>query len=144
MLRNINSEHILNLSRMEKFALIITNKIGTLGFFILIVFWTMSWMGWNILAPSELRFDPFPTFLTWLFISNLIQIFLMPLIMIGQNVQAKHAQLRANRHYESDIKADERMNIITKMFITQEKTYKEIHELVSELHKNNNEKNKFE
>ena len=42
-------------------------------------------------APTDLRFDPYPAFVLWLFISNMIQIFLMPLLMVGQNLQAKRA-----------------------------------------------------
>jgi hypothetical protein len=34
-------------------------------------------------------FDPFPAFVAYLLISNVIQIFLMPLIMVGQNLQGR-------------------------------------------------------
>ncbi len=37
-------------------------------------------------APKSLRFDPYPGFVLWLFISNMIQLFLMPLLLIGQNL----------------------------------------------------------
>jgi hypothetical protein len=40
--------------------------------------------GWNLLAPKDLQFDPAPAFVFWLFISNVIQLLLMPLIMVGQ------------------------------------------------------------
>ena len=40
------------------------------------------------------------------FISNLIQIHLMPLIMIGQNIQGRHAELRAEHEYEASIKSE--------------------------------------
>lgn len=46
-----------------------------------------------------MKFDPYPAFVLWLFISNMIQIFLMPLIMIGQNLQSKHSELRAEEDY---------------------------------------------
>ena len=57
-------------------------------------------------APKELRFDPYPAFVLWLFISNMIQIFLMPLIMVGQNLQGKHAEVRAENDYEINLKAE--------------------------------------
>jgi len=49
-----------------------------MGFFFIIAVWTIVWLGWNTLAPSNVRFDPAPAFVLWLFISNLIQIHLMP------------------------------------------------------------------
>jgi len=57
-------------------------------------------------APKPLRFDPYPAFVLWLFISNMIQIFLMPLIMVGQNLQGKHAEVRAENDYEINLKAE--------------------------------------
>lgn len=54
-----------------------------MGFFFIIFTWTALWLGWNSLVTASFRFDPFPAFVFWLFISNMIQIFLMPLIMIG-------------------------------------------------------------
>jgi uncharacterized membrane protein len=53
-----------------------------------------------------MRFDPFPAFVLWLFISNMIQIFLMPLIMIGQNLQSAHAEARAQADFEINTKAE--------------------------------------
>ena len=104
--RNVNIEHKENLSQMNRIALWITNHIGSMGFFILIFVWTISWLSWNILAPRQLRFDPFPGFVLWLFISNMIQIFLMPLIMIGQNLQSKHAEIRAEEDFLINKKAE--------------------------------------
>jgi len=81
-----NSNHIYKslLNKSERFAGWSTKAVGTINFFFLILFWTICWLGWNMLAPKILRFDPYPAFVLWLFISNMIQIFLMPLIMVGQ------------------------------------------------------------
>ena len=57
-------------------------------------------------APKEFRFNPYPAFVLWLFISNMIQIFLMPLIMVGQNLQGKHSEIRAENDYEINLKAE--------------------------------------
>jgi uncharacterized membrane protein len=85
-----------------------------MGFFLIILIWTASWLGWNIFGPKELQFDPYPAFVFWLFISNLIQIFLMPLILIGQNLQGQHAESRAEADFEVNKKAeDEIENILT-------------------------------
>src|SRR3954465_298119 len=87
-------------SVLEKIAIWITEHVGSMGFFIIIFIWTVSWLSWNIFAPANVRFDPFPGFVLWLFISNMIQLFLMPLILLGQNIQAKHDDVRA----EADLK----------------------------------------
>ena len=82
--RNVYEEHRKALGPLDRFALLITTKVGTIGFFLAIFIWTVGWLGWNALAPKPLRFDPPMGFVLWLFISNVIQILLMPLIMVGQ------------------------------------------------------------
>lgn len=81
-------------SRSERFGLYITNAVGTLRFFFLIFLWTVGWLAWNALAPKALRFDPYPAFVLWLFLSNMIQLFLMPLILIGQGIQSRASDKR--------------------------------------------------
>jgi uncharacterized membrane protein len=103
---NINLHHRNKLSKLDKLALWITLHVGSMGFFIIIFSWTFIWLGWNTLAPVNLRFDPFPAFVLWLFISNMIQIFLMPLIMIGQNLQSKHSELRAEQDFAINKKSE--------------------------------------
>lgn len=110
--RNVNEEHVRQLSRMEKLALAVTERVGTMGFFFLIATWTVLWLGWNTLAPKPLRFDPPTAFVLWLFISNLIQILLMPLLMVGQNVLSRHAELRANSDYEVNLKTEHEVEVI--------------------------------
>ena len=111
-LRNINIEHREHLTSLELFALWITKHVGTMGFFIVIFFWTITWLGWNILGPTEFRFDPCPSFVLWLFISNMIQIFLMPLLLIGQNMQSKHAEARAEADFDINSKAEKEIETI--------------------------------
>ena len=105
-IRNVNVEHKKSLTRLERFAVWITHKVGSMGFFIIIFIWTIIWLGWNTLASKELRFDPFPAFVLWLFVSNMLQIFLMPLIMIGQNLQGRHAEARAESDFDINVKAE--------------------------------------
>jgi len=83
-----------------------------MGFFLIIFCWTLLWLGWNTLAPKDLRFDPFPAFVLWLFISNVIQIFLMPLIMVGQNLQGRHAEKRAEADFDVNVRAENEIELI--------------------------------
>lgn len=110
-IKNANVQACENLSKLEFFALRITDKVGSPGFFLLIFTWTILWTGYNILAskvPSLYwnAFDPFPAFVAYLLISNVIQILLMPLILIGQNLQSRHAEIRAENDYEVNVKAE--------------------------------------
>jgi uncharacterized membrane protein len=97
-----------------------------MGFFIIIFIWTVFWLSWNGLAPKEVRFDPFPAFVLWLFISNMVQIFLMPLIMIGQNLQSQHAEFRAEADFEVNVKAEREIEAILMHLENQGKDIMEI------------------
>ena len=111
-IRNINVLHKKSLSLLETFAVKLTDHVGSIGFFLIIFGWTILWLGWNTIAPKEWRFDPFPAFVLWLFISNVIQIFLMPLIMIGQNLQGRHAENRAESDFEVNVRAEKEIEVI--------------------------------
>jgi uncharacterized membrane protein len=63
-------------------------------------------------GPHALRFDPYPALVLWLFLSNLIQICLMPLIMLGQNLQGRHAEARAQADFEINTKAEREIEAI--------------------------------
>jgi uncharacterized membrane protein len=110
--KNANTVHDQKLSALERLAMYITERVGTMGFFFIIFTWTFSWLGWNIFAPPAFRFDPYPAFVLWLFISNLIQLHLMPLLMIGQNLQGRHAEIRAQHDYEVNTKAEKEIELI--------------------------------
>ncbi|BDI34017.1 hypothetical protein CCAX7_60680 [Capsulimonas corticalis] len=109
--KNANTEHENALSPLDKLAIKITDKVGSMGFFMVIFTWTVLWTGYNILASevSSLHwkaFDPFPAFVAYLLISNVIQILLMPLIMVGQNIQGRHSETRAELDFEINQKAE--------------------------------------
>jgi uncharacterized membrane protein len=111
-IRNVNVRHKESLTALERFAVKVTDHVGSMGFFIVIFVWTMLWLGWNTIAPKEFRFDPYPAFVLWLFASNVLQIFLMPLIMIGQNLQGRHAEQRAEADFEVNVRAEKEIEVI--------------------------------
>jgi uncharacterized membrane protein len=125
-IRNANIVTKQKLSLLDKLALWITKHVGTMGFFFVIFLWTVIWLGWNSLSPKEARFDPFPAFVLWLFISNMIQIFLMPLIMIGQNLQSDHAEIRSQADFEVNTKAELEIETILMHLENQNKIILEI------------------
>ena len=91
---------------LNRLALWITEHVGTMQFFLVIFAWTVCWLFWNMFAPKSMRFDPYPGFVLWLFISNMIQLFLMPLLLIGQNLQGRGAEERAKNDYKVNRKAE--------------------------------------
>jgi uncharacterized membrane protein len=109
---NVNVKHRESLSKLERLAVVVTDAVGSMGFFFVILIWTLLWLGWNTLAPREVRFDPFPAFVLWLFISNVLQIFLMPLIMIGQNLQGRHSERRAESDFDVNVRAEKEIEVI--------------------------------
>jgi len=125
-LRNSIIEHRQHLSRLDRLAVWITDHVGTMGFFLIIFGWTILWLSWNMFVRNALRFDPFPAFVLWLFISNMIQIFLMPLIMIGQNLQGRHAEVRSEADFEVNTKAEREIETILLHLENQNKGILEI------------------
>jgi len=98
--RNVNVELARSLSPTDRLAVWVTDRVGSMGFFFAVSLWTLVWLGWNTLGPTELRFDPGPAFAVWLFVSNLLQLHLMPLIMVGQNLQDRYGELVASADFD--------------------------------------------
>jgi uncharacterized membrane protein len=111
-LKNTYQQTMDRLSPLDRLAVWITDRVGTMGFFLAIFVWTTFWLGWNFLAPPRLQFDAPMGFVFWLFISNMIQILLMPLIMVGQNIQGRHAEARAEHDLDVNVKAEQEVEVI--------------------------------
>lgn len=91
---NANDVHEQVLRPDERIGLWITKRVGTMGFFALLATWIIIWVTWN-LGPWP-HFDPGPAFVILLLGSNFIQLLLMPLIMVGQNVQGRHQEIQSD------------------------------------------------
>jgi uncharacterized membrane protein len=118
-LRNVHEEALQTFSPLDRLALWITIQVGSMGFFLVIFGWTVCWLGWNVLAPSSWQFDPPMAFVFWLFISNVIQILLMPLIMVGQNLQSRHGEVRAEHDLEVNVRAEQEIEVILRHLESQ-------------------------
>jgi uncharacterized membrane protein len=97
--RNPHHDVASAMSRQDRMALAITGAIGTM--YAVYVFATFM-AGWMLLqvALGGGAFDPYP-FAFLLFIGNIIQLLLMPLIMVGQNLQSRHAEARSEEEYRT-------------------------------------------
>ncbi len=97
--KNVNAIHRSQLGLQDKIAVTLTAAVGTMYavyFFIIIL---AGWMLWQT-KFAEQPFDPYP-FAFLLFLGNIIQLLLMPLILVGQNIQNRHAEIRAEEEFKT-------------------------------------------
>lgn len=134
--RNANVEHRESLTVLERLSVFVTTKIGSMGFLLILITVTITWILWNTLAPHNLRFDPFPAFVLWVFCSNVLQLSLLPLILIGQNLQSRHAETRAEADYELNTRAEKEIKRILSHLEKQDKMSIETLRRIDELQRN--------
>jgi uncharacterized membrane protein len=91
------------LSLQDRIAVYVTGVLGTMWAVYFFAFFMGAWMLWQAALHKE-AFDPYP-YAFLLFIGNIIQLLLMPLIMVSQNVQGRHAELRAEEQYKATVSA---------------------------------------
>lgn len=89
----------------DRIANRVTAAVGTMYAFYLFAMVMAGWILWQGFLASR-PFDPYP-FAFLLFLGNIVQLLLMPLIMVGQNVQARHADARAEADFEVNLKAEQ-------------------------------------
>jgi uncharacterized membrane protein len=98
---NTNDIHKSRLSRTDKIALFITRKIGTMGFF----YFCLVLVTLPLISNSTM---PIIQYLS----SGYLQLILLPLILVGQNLQSRHSELRAQHDYETNVKAEKEIEAI--------------------------------
>lgn len=117
---NVNVKHRQSLKFQDRIALIVTRCVGSMYAVYIFVLFILGWIIYQLNDPKPL--DPFP-FIFLLFIGNVVQLLLMPLIMVGQNLQGKHAERRAEEEYKT---TETIYKDIEKIFIHLDKQDKEI------------------
>ncbi len=81
----------------DRIALAITGAIGTMYAVYALIVVMAGWiLVQQVLGPGA--FDPYP-FAFLLFLGNIVQLLLMPLLMVGQNLQSRHAEARSENEY---------------------------------------------
>jgi uncharacterized membrane protein len=125
-IKNPNDIYQERLSPLNKLAVFVTEHVGTMGFFFIVLGWTVFWLSWNTLAPQSLRFDKPMAFVLWLIISNILQILLMPLLLVGQNIQSLRADIRGEHDYDTDQRAEKEIRTILLHLESQHKMMEQI------------------
>lgn len=98
---NVNHRHVKTLKFQDRLALAITTAIGTMYAVYFFALFMAGWMLWQGTITHR-PFDPYP-FAFLLFLGNIIQLLLMPLIMVGQNIQGRHAEIRSDEEYKTTL-----------------------------------------
>ena len=113
--RNVNVEQKEKLSTTDKIALWVINKVGTFGFALFCVCLTVT----PFIVPATMTVVMFIS-------SSFLQLVLLPLIMIGQNLQSAHAEARAEADYEINKKAEDEIRTILAHLENQNESILEI------------------
>lgn len=98
---DVNELHYKKLGFNDRVAVLVTGSIGSMYAVYLFLVFSVGWMLWQAWM-SQTAFDPYP-FAFLLFLGNIVQLLLMPLIMVGQNIQGRHSELRAEEEYATCI-----------------------------------------
>ncbi len=88
--------------------------IGTGRFLVYMTVFVVTWIGWNVFAPEDLKFDPFPFILLTLALS-LQASYAAPLILLAQNRQVDRDRVT----YDQDRAQNER-SIADTEYLTRE------------------------
>lgn len=93
--QNANELHEKSLSATDRIALAATSVVGTMWFF----FGCLAMVTVPLLLPSSMKVIQYVS-------SGYLQLILLPLIMVGQNLQSRHAEIRAENDYRVNLKAE--------------------------------------
>ncbi len=106
MVRNVNKEHRESFKTLDKIAIFITKMVGTM--------WCA--IAFTILAlisfPAALQ-GGVPTTISWI-AQTFLQLVLLSIIMVGQNLQSKHSELRADADYETNLESKKDIEMLMK------------------------------
>ena len=106
MVRNVNKEHRESFKTLDKIAIFITKMEGTM--------WCA--IAFTILAlisfPAALQ-GGVPTTISWI-AQTFLQLVLLSIIMVGQNLQSKHSELRADADYETNLESKKDIEMLMK------------------------------
>lgn len=104
-------------------AATITRSFGSMWAFYALIVWMLGWMGLATIRFWIFRFDQYPfTFL--LFLSNLVQLWALPVLAVGQQVLSRASDKQALQTYED---AEAVLHLTDEIH----RLTKEIHTLVS-------------
>ncbi|MFA5932815.1 MAG: DUF1003 domain-containing protein [Microgenomates group bacterium] len=99
--KNAYQLHKNTLSPLDKFAMFITNIVGTMGFFLICCMLVLI----PLFVTSTLPVIQYVS-------SGILQLIFLPLIMVGQNLQGRYAEIRAQHDFDTNVKAEKEIETI--------------------------------
>lgn len=112
-----------------RLAVFITNKFGSMGTFYFLVAWMFGWMILATLGLGIFQKDPYPfTFL--LFLSNLVQLFALPILAVGQQVLSRASDKQAEQTFKDAETILELQDEVHRLIEINNKLTEEIHEVI--------------
>ena len=114
MVRNVNKEHRDSLGLLDKTAIFITKIVGTMWCAIAFTLLAL------ISLPSAIHGGTATT-ISWI-AQTFLQLVLLSIIMVGQNLQSRHSELRADADYETNLEAKKDIETLMKRLDSIEST----------------------
>ena len=102
---NANQRHKEKMNPLDKLGFVITRAVGKM---IAALLFTVLAL---ISLPAALKTHDKIVIVAWI-AQTFLQLVLLPIIMVGQNIQGKHAQLRAEHDFETDKKAEKEIETV--------------------------------
>ncbi len=96
---NVNVQHREEMTIHDRFAVLITGCLGTMWAVYALCLVMVAWIGLQFLIDP---FDPYP-FVFLMCLTSIFQMLLLPLLLVGQNIQSRHSELRAEEQYKTTI-----------------------------------------
>lgn len=121
-IKNTNIIHRSRLSKMDKLSLYITSKAGSMGFFFFCIFLVAI----PLFLSSSISVVHYIS-------SGILQLVLLPLILISQNLQSRHAELRADHDFETNVKTEKEIKTIHMHLEKQDKMLQDIARRIEKL-----------
>ena len=115
---NANIKHKESLNILDKIAIIITSLVGTM--WCAIVFTLLALVS----LPDAIRGGR-ATVISWI-AQTFLQLVLLSVIMVGQNLQNKHSEARADADFDVNVKSEIEVETILQHLENQNKSIDEI------------------
>jgi len=115
---NANIKHKESLTTLDKVAVFITSIVGTMWCAIAFTLLTL------VSLPDAIRGGK-ATIISWI-AQTFLQLVLLSVIMVGQNLQNKHSEARADYNFDVNVKAELEIETILQHLENQNEEIKEI------------------
>lgn len=110
-------------------AALITKSFGSMWAFYVLVVWMFAWMFLATIGFWIFQYDKYPfTFL--LFLSNLVQLWALPVLAVGQQVLSRASDKQARQTFQDAEAVLELTDQIHAMVKTNHKVTGQVHELI--------------